>query len=137
MFFSGRFRGGKCVPHIKHVLSFMRACIKLFYIILDNFSLVRAPAKAYFSPFISFFYRSILLTSIFLSPFAKYGLFSQPLSLSSIFQFCQLSFAVITHSLFCLVFHRQSCPLSVFMYLYILHCRHEKVQVQHTILNQS
>ena len=79
----------------------MRACIKLFYIILDNFWLARAPAKAYFSPFISFFYRPILLTSIFLSPFAKYGLFfSQPLCLSSIFPFCQRSFTVITHTVF-------------------------------------
>lgn len=68
-----RFKEGeKCAPHIKHVL-FLYA--GLFYIILDNFPLVRTPAKAYFFPFIRFLYRSILLTSIFLSPFAKYGLF--------------------------------------------------------------
>lgn len=92
--FSGRFREGECEPHIKRVLPFMPACIKLFYIILDNFSLVRAPAKAYSSPFISFFYRSILLTSIFLSPFAKYGLFSP----AAFLPFCQSSHFANSHS---------------------------------------
>ena len=128
MFFPGSFREGKCVPHIKRVLSFVRACIKLFYIILDNFSLVQAPAKAYFSSFISFFYRSILLTSIFLSPFAKYGLFFHSLSpLRQSSNFAN-SHSQSSHTCF-LSFLPSSVhsSLSAVMYLYILHCRHDIV----------
>lgn len=76
MFFSRDLRKGKSARRtLSMFFPSMRACIRLFYIILDNFPLVRAPAQAYFFPFIRFLYRSILLTSIFLSPFAKYGLF--------------------------------------------------------------
>ena len=123
MFFSWRFREGKCVANIKRVLCFMRACIKLFYIILDNFSLVRAPAKAYFFPFISFFYRSILLTSIFLSPFAKYGLFFFTASLP----FRQSSHFLPTliyshhHTLFFLSFLSSTVRSSVGIYV-LIHC---------------
>lgn len=55
MFSRGDLGKEKCVLHIKRAPFFKRACIELFYIILDNFSLIQAPAKAYFSPFISFF----------------------------------------------------------------------------------
>lgn len=138
MFSRGDLGKEKCVLHIKRVPFFKRACIKLFYIILDNFSLIQAPAKAYFSPFISLFYRSILLTSIFLSPFAKYTRFfiHSHSPLLSIFPFCQLSFTVFTHTVFLFLISIVSSLLSAFMYLYILHCRHDIVQVKHTIWNK-
>lgn len=129
MFFSRDLRKGKSARRtLSMFFPSMRACIRLFYIILDNFPLVRAPAQAYFFPFIRFLYRSILLTSIFLSPFAKYGLFFH--SLPSLFRQSSHSASSHPQSSHTLVSPCVSpAPLSAFMYLHTLHCRHDIVQV--------